>query len=227
MTETAQKTIDPRTVQLKGLRLSYTDTLKEKGKPDGVPDADPKYGCNFLIEKAGPQANHFDENVAKVVAALKAAGDQEWGKPDAYKAISEDNPKRVAFRKGERFKNPDGDIYKGYEGNLAISASGPSGGKHRPKMWDRHKRKVEEEDILVVCYGGSYCDAILSFYGTDKGSRGIFCSIEAIRSWQEGDVMGSGITVTADMFDDMPETDAFAGTGAAEDSGGAASLGLG
>lgn len=211
---------DPRTVQLKMVRLSFTDGLKDKKA--AVRDGKEKHSVNLIVVQADDgtplgkkAAAEFERNEAKIFAAMGAACDQQWGKADAYVAISQDDAKRCAFRKGERFKNEEGEIYKGYEGNWAISASGPRGGQLRPKMFDRHKRQVEEKDILDVCYGGAYSDAIVSFYGTNEGGRGVFCSVEAIRSRQEGErIGGGGWTGSVDEFDDIDDGDAFEGTSA-------------
>lgn len=197
---------DGRTVQLKHVRLSFTDSLKEKKKTSDDPNAAPKHSCNFILESAD---KYFEENKAKVMSAIKAAGEKAWKNSDAYKGIQEDNPKRLCFRKGERFKNKEGKVYAGYDGNFAFSASGPSAGQKRPKLLDRHKREVAEDAILDVFYGGCYADVIVSFFGTDKGSRGIFASVEAIRSHQEGERMGGGIYVDADDFDDLEDDDSF------------------
>lgn len=207
-----KKNNDPRTVQLKNVRLSFTDSLLEKKAT--VEDGTPKHSCNIIIESDTPE---FAANKAKCVKALEAAGVQEWGEkrgPEMWVRISEDDPKRVCFRKGERFKSKEtGEPYAGYAGNLAVACGGPGGGKRRPKMFDRYKRPVAEADILEVCYSGSYADVILSFYGTEKGGLGIFCSIEGIRSRQEGERMAGGIEVNEDMFDDLPDSDdAFEGT---------------
>lgn len=195
---------DGRTVQLKGVRLSFTDSLKEKRAT--VEDGKPKHSANIILEASSP---HNEANRKKVTAALEEASKQAFKNPNTWKTIAEDDPKRVCFRKGERFKNKEGQVYNGYEGNYAITGAGPGGGQKRPKLLDRHKRPVEESDILDVCYGGSYADVIVSFYGTEKGGRGIFCSFEAIRSHQTGDKMGGGIYVDADDFDDLEDDDSF------------------
>lgn len=212
---------DGRTVQLKRVRLSFTDSLKDKKKTSDDPNAKPKHGLNIINEKDSP---HYEENHKKIMAAIRAAGEKQWKNPDAYKDILEDNPKRVCFRKGEKFKNKEGKPYAGYEGNYAFSASGPSAGQKRPKLLDRRKRGLrdqasaeqikadkvfEEAEILDIFYGGVYADVIVSFFGTDKGSRGIFASAEAIRSHEEGERMGGGIYVDADDFDDLEEDDSF------------------
>lgn len=217
------KAPDARTVQFNNVRLSFTDGIVEPKA--AVADGPKKFGCNIILDASKPE---HASNMAKAGAALNAASKQEWDREDMWKVIAEDNPKRVCFRKGERFRNQDsGEIYQGYEGNFAISGSGPRGGKSRPKLYDRYRRDVAEKDIGEVCYSGSYADIIVSFYGNREGGNGVFCSIEAIRSRQEGDrIGGGGITVTSDMFSELPgEPDAFEGTSAA--GGGGESAGSG
>jgi hypothetical protein len=223
MTEEAKKA-DPRTVQLKHVRLSFCDSLKD-ARPT-VKDGVPKHASNFILEADDPL---YEENKAKVVAAIKEACDQEWKNPDAYKAIMEDDPKRLCFRKGERFKNQtSGEVYKGYEGNWAVAGTGPGGNKNprRPKLFDRGRRPLkdqatreqldqnkffEEKGIPDIFYSGTYGDVILAFYATNEGGRGVFCSIEAVRSHQEGERMAGGTYVDADMFDELDGDDAFDG----------------
>lgn len=201
MSTPEKKEKDPRTVILKGMRLSFMDGLKEKKK--SAEDATPKHSFNLINEKSG---KHYAENDAKIVSAMKAAGLKAWKDEDAYLTIAEDNPKRVTYKAGERFKNKEtGKVYAGYEGNKALGVSGPSGGQKRPKMKDRHKRDVEEKDIADVFYGGSYADVIVSFFGTDKGSRGIFATCELVRSHQEGEPMGGGYIYDEDDLDEMDD----------------------
>lgn len=200
---------DGRTVQLKRVRLSFTQRLKTKAKTSDESNKE-THGLNIILDKSSP---HYKANYDKVIAALKMAGEKAFKSEDAYLTIAEDAPKRVCFRKGEKFKNKEGKVYAGYEGNHAFGANGPSGGEKRPKLLDRHKRPVEVNDINDVFYGGVWADVIVSFYGTEKGSRGIFATIEAIRSHQEGERMGGGVEVEADDFDDMDDDDSFVGAG--------------
>jgi hypothetical protein len=213
MAEKAEK--DPRTVKLKGVRLSFTDALVEK-KATSPENPDRKtHHLNIIIETTGPMAKHAEANKAAMTSAMKAAGEKQWKNPMAYKAIQEDSPKRVCFRKGDRFKNKEGQIYAGYEGNYAFSCTGPGGGQRRPRLIDRYKRlvlpkgdaaptgtkleirNIEVSEIDSLFYSGCYADVTVSVYGTDKGSRGIFSTIEMIRSHQQGERMAGGY-----MFDD-------------------------
>lgn len=200
---------DGRTVQLKNVRLSFADALVEKKLTSDDPNAKPSHHTNIINESASA---NFKANNEKIMAAIRVAGEKAWKNPEAYKAIQEDAPKRVCFRKGERWKNKEGQVYPGYDGNYAFSAKGPGAGQKRPKLLNRNKRAVEEKEIAEVMYSGVYCDVIVSFYGTDKGSRGIFCTVDAIRSHQTGErTGGGGITVNDDDFDDLDDDDSFGG----------------
>lgn len=215
----ADTATDPRTVQLKSVILSFTDTLLTKKRTSDDPNAKEKHGCNVIITPVladGSPNPHYEANKAKCATAVKASGERQWKNENAYQTILEDDPKRLCYRKGESFKNKETrEVYKGYEGNMAISGGTPGASQKRPKLFDRRKRPVAEADILDVMYGGTYADVIISFYGTDKGgSRGIFSTIEAIRSHEEGQRMGGGVHVDADDFDNLPDADnAFEGAG--------------
>lgn len=198
-----------RTVQLTNVRLSFADSLKDASlSKKADPGSRPTHGTNFIIEKGTPD---YDSNVAAIKSALRAAA-KEYKKPeDWWETLWADKPDKLCFRKGDRFKTDDGVIYKGYEGHAVVVAKGPSGGQKRPKMLDRHKREVEYKDIHDVMYGGSYCDAQISFYGTDTGGTArLTCSVEAIRSRQEGERLGGGgIGVDVNDFEDLGGDDSF------------------
>lgn len=199
---------DGRIAKLKNVRGFYTQGMVE-AKPT-VEGGDPKYNCIFVLETDKPE---FDSNKKAIVAALNAASEKQWKKADVWKTIVEDDPKRCAYRKGERFKNKEGQVYNGFAGHMALSVAGPSGGKRRPVILDRRKKKVTEpSEIEEVVYGGTYCDIIVSFYGTDKGGKGVFASVEVIRSREEGDRIGGGYQFReddADFFDDLADDDDF------------------
>jgi hypothetical protein len=212
----ADKLNDGRTIVLKGVRLSFTDSLYLKKKTAKTDDAKEAHSCNVILEKG---SEHFEANKALVVSALRAACEDKWaGKPDRYKEISADDRKRVCFRKGETFKNQtSGEVYEGYADNYVIAGKGPRGGQQRPKLLDRQKRPVTDSEILDVFYAGTYADVIVAFYGTEKGGNGVFCSIEAIRSHQTGERMAGGFDVDPDVFDDLGDDDGFAGVGGDDD----------
>ncbi|RWP29496.1 ssDNA-binding protein [Mesorhizobium sp.] len=199
-----------RTVTLTNLRASFAESLKEASLPrkNKDPNAKPKHGANFILVKGEPD---FDSNKAACISAMKAAG-REFKRPeDWWKTLWDDKPDNLSFKKGDRFKTDAGEIYKGYEGNLVVSAKGPRGGLTRPQIRDRNKRIIEVSEILDVVYNGTYCDAVISFYGTENGGTPrITCSVEAIRSRQTGDRLGGGgIYVDDDDFDTLEADDSF------------------
>lgn len=191
---------DGRTVMLKNVRLSFPDSLKDAKAT--VENGVPKHTSNFLIESDRPG---FEEKKAAAITAIKAACEKTWKKADRYKGIMEDDPKRLAFRKGERFKNAEGNVYVGYEGAMVIAAAGPGGGKKRPKLLDRRGNEVPYDKIDEIMYPGSYVDLKVSFYGTDKGGAGVFATIEAIKSREIGERTGGGVATSADEFDEFDD----------------------
>lgn len=207
---------DGRSVLLKGVRLSFTDSLKDK-KPttkDGTGKL--KHTCNVILQ---PDSKYFEENKAKMVSALEAAGVAFNGKKDLFRRIMEDEPKRCCFRKGERMKDGDGKVRPHYAGSYWIAGAGPKAGDNRPVIKGRDKRIIGYDEILDVCYGGVIADVVVSVYGTDKGgSDGIFNSIEVIRSHERGErfAEGGGVHVDDDDFDDLEDDEDFLGGGSSE-----------
>lgn len=218
-----KKEKDPRTVTLKGVRLSFTDALVEK-RATSTENPDRKtHHLNVINEKSGPFAKHFDDNHKKIMGAIKAACEKEWKNPEKYKDIIEDSPKRVCYRDGSKFKNREGQIYTGYEGNKAFSASTPGGGQRRPRFIDRYKniliapgdamptgtkltvKNITLADIQEFFYSGCYADVTVSFYGTKKGSDGVFCSVDMIRSYQQGERVAGGYVFEDDDLDELDD----------------------
>jgi len=209
---------NPRMVTLKKLRASFTDSLTTP-KPT-VTGGVPKSTVNLILESDLPET---EANKALIMGALKACGVEHWQKPDMYKIILEEDPKRISYRKGERFKNSDGEVYKGYEGNMVIAAAGPGASKNpkRPVILDRRKTPIWHPakgaenvgKIAEVVYSGCYVDAKVEFYpvsGKDAGGNGIFAVVHLIRSRQEGERMAGGFAVTdadIDEFDDLDDGD--------------------
>lgn len=206
-----QKDPTGRTVTLTRVRASFAESLQEAQLPkkNKDPNARPSHGANWILEADSPD---FESNKAAVASALRAAA-REFKRPEEwFKTLMEDDPKQCALRKGEKFKNDKGEIYKGYEGNLVIASKGPGGGRRRPQIRDRYKKVIEDvTKINEIVYNGAYCDVIISFYGTDNGGTArLTSSTEAVRSHQEGDRLGGGgVYVDEDDFDDLEEDDSF------------------
>lgn len=215
--KTIEERGDGRAVQLKGTRFAFMQGLYEK-KPT-VKDGIPKYNFNVINVKDRPTA---EANHKKILAALEAASEKQWKDKDRWKRIMENDPKRCCYRKGEKFANSETGVpYAGFEGNWGLSVGCPAKGQKRPKkLLDRHKRPVEEKDILDVFYSGTFGDIVVEFYGTNEGGPGIFCVASALRSHQEGDNLGGGgVPVEDDDFDDFEDDDdAFGSSSSSSES---------
>lgn len=204
-----------RTVTLTKVRLSFGDSLSRATLPkkNKDPNAKPKHGANFILEVNSPD---YASNMAAILAALDNAC-AEFNKPkDWWRSLAESKPDKLCLKKGASFIDKNGEVYKGYDGNMILAVKGPSGGSKRPQIRDRYKKVIvvpenakEAPIVTEVAYNGSLCDVILSFYGTDNGGADrITGSVEAIRSWQEGERLGGGgVYVEDDDFDDAPDED--------------------
>lgn len=214
-----------RTTLLTGVRASFAETLRvAKAPKNSAPGTRETHGANLILERG---SKDFDKNVEILQKALAAAAREGKRKEEWWQDLFQNDPKQLSFRKGERFKDKDGNVYKGYEDNLIVIAKGPKGGMSRPRVMDRHKRDVEVNDINDVVYNGTYCDAVVSWYYTDNGGTPrLTCSVEAIRSHQEGERLGGGgIYVDADDFDDMEgDDDGFDTTSQQSSSGSSSGL---
>lgn len=201
-----------RTVVLTGLRVSFGESLQEAQLPkkNKDPNARPTHGSNLIVNTKDEK--NFESNQKAIISALKAAA-REFNKPeDWYKRLMEDDPKQCSLRKGNKFKDANDQVYKGYEDNLILVTKGPKGGKERPQIRDRYKKIITDvSKINEIVYNGTLCDAVISFYGTDNGGTArLTCSVESIRSWQEGEKLGGGgIYVEDDDFEDLPDDDSF------------------
>lgn len=190
---------DERRITIKNVRLSYPTLVTPEAT---IKDGPKKFSANFIID---PATGDGKKNIRLIEKAVEAAEIAEF-KTTGKIAKTVRDPKRIAFRDGEDFTNADGDTYAGYEGMKAIAAKA----NKRPKLWNRRKETVDVEDIEEVFYGGVSCDAVVSFFcvsSQDKGGNGLFCTVEGIRSRQEGESFGGGARASADDFDDLEDDD--------------------
>lgn len=192
-----EKKADGRQVTLKNVRLSFPTLVEKRATIEGGKE---KFSASFIID---PNTDDGKTNIAAILKAVEAAEIAEF-KEAGVLAKTVDDPKRMAFRKGEKFKNQEGEVYTGYAGMYAVAAKADK----RPKLWDRQKRLVEVADIEDVFVAGYYCDAIIQFYCTSKkeqGGKGLFATVLGIRSRQEGETFGATNNASADDFDDLED----------------------
>jgi len=199
---------DPKTTEvvLKNVRLSFPHLFEPSQSTD---DSDPKFRAAFLID---PNTEEGKANFRRMLTAVKAACEAEWGDPERYKTIKAD---RVCFGKGEtQVSQETGQPYDGYPGMLFAKASSPM--KRRPQVVGRRLNPVTEADGII--YGGCYVNAMLRVYTiTDKkrGGNGVFATLEAVQFFRDGQPFGAGPVDVNSVFDDLG--DDFADDGAAGD----------
>lgn len=203
---------DPRRVTIKNVRLSYPTLRTKKAATRGGKE---KFSASFLMD---PKTTEGQTAIKTCQAAVAAAEVAHYGEDKAgFIAKVVEDPKRIALLKGERCKDQEGNVYKGYEGMVALK----TGADKRPLLLAKNKTEIELEDIEDDLYGGVYVDATVSFFcisDPEKGGNGLFCTVEAIRSREYGDAFGGGPRASADDFDDLDDDDGI-GSG---DSGSAA-----
>lgn len=208
-------------VMLKGVRLSFADTLYDAEKGDSIPKTGKNAGkqpwrnsINLLLpDKDSPEGKAL-EKACK--AAMVEARDKEWPK----------DPPRI---KGEKLAMRDGDeeSWAGYAGRYYVSASrtsyGPIGGerpKHPYRIIGPRKAKDPETGQLRfpdvkegdpnAPYAGCFVNAKVRFWAQDSTEYGkrINCSIEAIQFAAHGEAFGGGAKTNVDEeFDDMDGDD--------------------
>lgn len=203
------------TLMLKGLRLSFADSLyvgeagerRTKGKHKGkIPY---RNSVNFLLPDKGTKEGDAMYEACK--DKMVEARDAQWPK----------DPPRI---KGDKLAMRDGDEeeWAGYAGRYYISASRTTYGAkdaedtpgNRPKRPFRiigpKKRKDPEtgemrfpdvqEGGRDAPYSGCYVNAKVRFWAQDDDEYGkrINCSIEAVQFKEDGEAFGGGSRTNVD-----------------------------
>jgi hypothetical protein len=228
-----EKKQDPRTCKLL-VRLSFTDGLKDKKAP--VRDGKEKHSVNLIVVSTADDA---DPQSKAGRCAVRGAAEANHGLHQGSRRRSVGQAGRVQRHRRERTRSGSASARASAskttkaKSTKATPGIGPSAAPApvavsvarrcgivssvrsaatRRATMIKKGNFFDVDDILNVCYSGCYADVIVSFYGTDEGGKGIFCSVEAIRSRQEGPQIGGGIQTSADDFDDLDGGDAFEGT---------------
>lgn len=184
----AEKKKDPRKVYLKDVRLSFPH-LWDRQKANE--EAAPKFSAAFLID---PSTKMGKANIKKIEAAIEAAKEAKWGKPD--KKIKDD---RCCYFDGNDVLDDDDNVKKGYEDVMVIKASN----KDVVRLLTRHKKVAEKDNDPF--YAGCYVECILGLYGTDNGGPpGVFASLDGVRFLRDGERFGAD-PVSDDDFDDYDD----------------------
>jgi hypothetical protein len=185
-------TLDPATVKLRNVRLSFADLFT---KTASIANGPLKYRASFLIDPNTPDGK---ANMKALAAARKHVEMEKFGKPMEYK-----DPKRCCIKDGnDQCSEKTGEPYEGYADMMVISGTND---KNFPIV-DADKTPLKAEDGKP--YNGCYVNAVLRLYGVkdkDKGGNGLFAGISAIQFLRHGDTFGAGAVNADEVFDDETE----------------------
>jgi hypothetical protein len=187
-------------VKLNNVRLSFGELLEPTKSIKTDPNAKALYRANFIID---PQSAEGKKAIKAIKAAIAVAEHEENGKTGWYDTISD--TKRKCFLAGSEQVDDDGDVRTGYEDMYFIKCTS----KNRPALYDRAKNEVPEKEILSVFQNGYRVDAIVAIKATtdkEKGGKGVFAYVNAIRFRAKDQTFGAG-KVAADAFDDIEDDD--------------------
>lgn len=179
---------------LKNVRLSFPHFAKPHASVRGGPE---KYRASFLMDPTTPDGK---KAIAECQRAAREVIEQAWPKA-AGKFPGK--PDRKCLRKGDDVTNQQGEVRKGYEGMVVVSANSDS----QPTLIYRNKKRVPDGDIAKTFYAGCRVEAIIRFYAVtdpDKGGAGLFASLEGVRFFGDDEAFG-GSGVSEDDFDDYSD----------------------
>ena len=152
-----------------------------------------KYSCDFIIPENDPAFKVFyEEAIAMVTQRFPQKFD------GILKMINDTRKLRCYGRGSERLKQADGTIYKGYEGNVYISANSTE----RPAYYDSDGTELMNVSKL---YGGCLVNAMVKPWLQDnKFGKGIRCDLLAVQFAGDGERLGSSRVDTSGMFTAIP-----------------------
>lgn len=179
---------------LKNVRLSFPHLDKPHASVRNGPE---KFRAAFLADRGTPDGK---KAIAELQRAAKEVIDATWPKAGGKFPGKAD---RKCLRKGEGCTNQSGEVYKGYEGMIAVNCANDT----RPLLLHRNKKPIDESEINRTLYAGCRVEAIVRFYAItdpDKGGAGLFATVEGIRFWGDDEAFG-GAGIDADAFDDDDE----------------------
>jgi len=173
---------------LQNVRLAFPVIHKaEQYKGQG----DFRFSATFLCD-GEEQKSH----IRKIKKALEEVAAEKW-EDEVPKSVQFDNAKCCAGLGNSMDK-----VYDGFGDNVYIRASN----KQRPKLLDRSKNIVTEEDGII--YGGCFVNVILDMWAQDNAfGKRVNCNLQAIQFVRNGDAFGGGAIPdnVADDFDDISE----------------------
>ena len=149
-----------------------------------------------------PETEDGAANIEIIEKAIMKAAKGVW-KDKAEKVLKTLKVDRAGLRNGDECTNSEGDVYSGYEGMMAISATN---GK-KVKVLNRDKSRIDPDDAAII-YAGCYVNAVISIWATDQkkhGGNGVFATLEIVQYARKGEPFGAAELDEDDYLDEMEE----------------------
>lgn len=174
---------DADIVKLKNVRLSFPNLFQHEfyqGEDTG------KFSATFLIPKTDAA------QVKMVTEAIQRAITRKWPTGKAPGKLE------LTFRDG------DNEGYEGYADHYSLKATKP---KQQPKILDKDKTPLTEDDAYEKMYAGMFVNASVEFNaGTDGyGKHRVWCNLRGVQRHADGERFTKMTPVTDDEFQDYDD----------------------
>lgn len=164
-----EKKRDPRTVVIKGARLSFPHIFEPQEQENDDGTTRKTFNAVFMIPKADNP--HLKSTLAAMKAGANEAKRKAWG--DSEKDWPKIPPSMTCFKDGDNddhFQTPRDE----YAGHYILSASAPA--KSPPRVITNRKGSDDkwieaEEGKKGAPYAGCYVNGIIELYGQKKDPK--------------------------------------------------------
>lgn len=176
-------------IKLKNVRISFPALFEAKAING---EGEPRFSAVFVIEPGS-------ENAKLLATTMQQVAKEKWGaKADTILADLRGKG-RTAYQ--ERPKtNQSGEVYDGFEGMHALSASNVT----RPSVIDRDTRPLTPADGRP--YGGCFVDCSVDLWAQDNSwGKRINAKLRWVQFRSDGDAFSGGAPVSEDEFESIAE----------------------
>jgi Protein of unknown function (DUF2815) len=191
-------------VQLKHVRIAFTDNLFEPAQYEGQGDF--RHSATFIVEPGSA-------NDKAIQAAINAEATALWGKKaEAFLEDMRTNKNKFSYIKNKKDKS--GEVYEGFENMYALSAirkqkDGAPLFLHNVKdpATGKAKRLSGSEGVI---YAGCYVNAKVEMWAQGGTYSGMRCGLLGVQFDAPGDSFGGASRPTDEGFDSVEAEDDLA-----------------
>lgn len=184
--------ISPKQVVLRNVRIAFPE-LWEATAFKGDPNSKPRFSCTFLIEPGS-------ENDKAVQAAIVRVTNEKFKEnAAAIRNKIKGNSGQCFYISGDNCTKPDGTIYTGFEGKVALRANRPAA-QGAPKVVTGRNIPVRQGEPSAP-YSGCYVNAIVEPFAYTTPKSGVSCGLVLVQFAKDGESFGGGSTVADDALE--------------------------